>query len=74
MEYEDKGNTEWSLVANPESLKERSGRESVRWGRGTLHLERTKNLRQFYLIKLSHIPRIEICIAVFIFTTELITV
>lgn len=52
MEYEDKGNTKWSLVANPESLKGRSGRESVRWGRGTLHLERTKNLRQlFYLIK-----------------------
>lgn len=74
MEYEDKGNSTWSLVANPESLKGRSGRESVRWGRRTLRLERTKNLRQFYLIKLSHIPpRIEICI-VFIFTTELITV
>lgn len=51
MEYKDKGNSKWSLVANPESSKGRSGRESVRWGRRPLHLERTKNLRQFYLIK-----------------------
>ncbi|KAF5911116.1 hypothetical protein HPG69_001082 [Diceros bicornis minor] len=29
MEYEDKGNTKWSLGANPESLKGRSGRDSV---------------------------------------------
>lgn len=30
MEYEDKGNTKWSLGANPESLTS-SGREGVRW-------------------------------------------
>lgn len=48
MKYEDKGNTKWSLGANPESLKGRSGKESVRWGKGTLHLERTNNLGQFY--------------------------
>ena len=67
MECKDKGNTKWSLEANPESLK----------GRATLHSQDTKNLRPlFHLIKpnLYAYWAVDFCYCVHFLITEVIAV